>query len=156
MCDGSVQPLDARPPEIECVYILPVRFLFDLRARGCNFVARADQRPRPEPGAEMTNRMHVLLHAVPLMIVAAPPAIAASAMSAEEALVAPAKTGALQKLGPWLANLHDEFQQAPDKKAFHTRNPVLKVHNGMVGVDLYANDAASLQASLASLGATRV
>jgi hypothetical protein len=103
----------------------------------------------------MALRMRVLLHAVPLLIIAAAP-IAAVAQTAEEGLVASAKTGALEKLGPWLANLHDEYQQSSNKGAFQTRNPVVKVHNGAVGVDLHASDAASLQRSLVALGATRI
>jgi hypothetical protein len=80
----------------------------------------------------------------------------AMAQSAEESLVSAAKNGPLQKLGPWLANLYDEYQQSSDKKAFKTKNPVLKVSDSKVGVQLYAEDAASLQSSLATLGATNV
>lgn len=76
--------------------------------------------------------------------------------SAEQALLASVKNGPMQKLGPWLANLYDEFQQAPNSAAFETRNPVLKVRGGRVAVDLYANDPTALQAALATLGATGV
>lgn len=75
---------------------------------------------------------------------------------AEEKLVESAKNGPLQKLGPWLENLYDEFQQSANKKEFKTRNPVLKVSGGKIGVDLYANDSASLQRSLGGLGATNI
>ena len=80
----------------------------------------------------------------------------AQSNSPEETLIASVKNGPLQKLGPWLANLSDEFQQAPNKRAFQTRNPVLKVHGGKVAVDLYANDPAALRAALATLGASKV
>ena len=71
----------------------------------------------------MAIRVTILIPAVPLLMLAVPPDSGAS-MSAEEQLVDPVKNGALQKLGPWLGNLSDEFQQAPDKQAFQTRNPV--------------------------------
>jgi len=90
-----------------------------------------------------------------LFMSAVPLAIAAPA-TPEEQLVDPAKNGSLEKLGPWLANLYEEFQRSPDKRAFRTRNPVLNVHGGKVGVDLYANDPVGLQRSLATLGAVDI
>jgi len=96
-----------------------------------------------------------LILAIPLFMGAAPLASAAPA-SPEQELVESAKNGPLQKLGPWLANLYDEFQGSTNKKEFKTRNPVLKVHDNKVNVDLYANDPRSLQRSLASLGATNI
>ena len=83
-------------------------------------------------------------------------AASAQARSPEEALLASTKNGPMQKLGPWLANLAEEFRQAPNKATFETRNPVLKVRGGRVALDLYANDASALQAALATLGATNV
>jgi hypothetical protein len=80
----------------------------------------------------------------------------AQPVSPEEALLNRVKNGPMQKLGPWLANLYDEFRQAPNPNAFETRNPALKVQGGRVGVDLVANDSAALQAALAALGATNV
>jgi hypothetical protein len=62
----------------------------------------------------------------------------------------------MQKLGPWLANLYEEFRQAPNQGAFQTRNPVLKVQAGRVVIDMYANDPVALQRALASLGAVNV
>ena len=103
----------------------------------------------------MAVRIRALLAAAPLFMLAAPHALAAT-QTAEEDLVAPAKDGALQKLGPWLANLNDEYQQAPNKQAFQTANPIMKVYGGMVGVDLHASDPKSLQASLKALGASRI
>jgi hypothetical protein len=82
--------------------------------------------------------------------------VLAQSMSAEASLLTSVKNGPMQKLGPWLANLHDEFRQAPNNATFETRNPVLKVRAGRVAVDLYANDPAALQAALATLGATDV
>jgi hypothetical protein len=90
-----------------------------------------------------------------LVVMSARPATAAPG-SPEEDLVQAVKSGPFQKIGPWLANLYKEYQQSPNKKAFTTRNPVLKVRGGKVGVDLYANDPAGLQSSLAALGATNI
>ena len=83
-------------------------------------------------------------------------AVGAQSRSAEETLLATVKNGPMQKLGPWLANLYDEFRQAPNTGNFQSRNPVLKVRGGRVAVDLHANDPAALQAALATLGATNV
>jgi hypothetical protein len=83
------------------------------------------------------------------------PALAA-ASTPEQQLVDEVKNGPLNKIGPWLANLYDEYRLSSNKKAFSTRNPVLKLSAGKVGVDLYANDAAALKSSLAALGATNV
>lgn len=92
---------------------------------------------------------------LPLLIAGAQFATA-QATTPEQELLDAVKNGPLQKLGPWLANLADEYQQASDKKAFKTRNPVLRVSGSKVGVDLYANDAVSLRQSLVSLGATKI
>jgi subtilase family protein len=91
-----------------------------------------------------------------VLAVGAVPASTVSAAPPEDDLVAAAKNGPLQKLGPWLANLYDEYQGSSNKKGFATRNPVLKVAGGKVGVQLVASDAAALQSSLAGLGATNV
>ena len=83
------------------------------------------------------------------------PLSAAVAATPEEDFIA-AKNGPLQKLGPWLADLYEEYQQASNKREFRTRNPVVKVSGGKVGLDLYARDAVRLQRSLADLGATNI
>jgi hypothetical protein len=80
----------------------------------------------------------------------------AQSSSPEETLLASVKDGPMQKLGPWLANLNEEFQRSPDKDGFQTRNPVLKVQAGRVAVEMYANDPAALQAALTALGAVNV
>src|SRR5262245_59074455 len=67
-----------------------------------------------------------------------------------------AKNGPFQKLGPWLENLYQEFQGTPNKKAFKTKNPVLRVTDGKVSVDMYATNSASLQSSLKALGAVNI
>jgi hypothetical protein len=97
----------------------------------------------------------VFLLSVSLLLGAAP-AIAATPSTPEEKLVDSVKNGPLQKIGPWLANLYDEYQQSPNKDAFTTTNPVLKLHAGKVGVDMYANDPESLQGSLASFGGENI
>ncbi len=81
---------------------------------------------------------------------------AAAAATPEEDLIAAAGSGVAAKLGPWLANVHEEYQGSANKRAFRSRNPAVRVQDGMVGVDLYANDAAGLQRSLAQLGARNV
>ncbi|HKU15482.1 MAG TPA: S8 family serine peptidase [Steroidobacteraceae bacterium] len=81
---------------------------------------------------------------------------AAAGASAEEDFIAAASSGPSAKLGPWLANVAAEYQNSSNKRAFRSSNSTLKVRDGMVGVDLYANDAAGLQRSLAQLGARNI
>lgn len=90
-----------------------------------------------------------------LFLLCAQFAVAATS-TPEEKLVDNVKNGPLQKIGPWLANLSDEYQQSPNKQNFTTQNPVLKVNGGKVAVDMYANDPAGLQNSLVSLGADNI
>jgi len=77
----------------------------------------------------------------------------AQSQSPEESLLASTKGGPLEKLGPWLANLYDEFRAAANQDRFASRNPVLKVYGGRVAVNLYAADRAVLTAALTDLGA---
>ena len=81
---------------------------------------------------------------------------AAAGASAEEDFIAAASSGPAGKLGPWLASVAAEYQNSSNKRAFRSRNPAIKVHGGMVGVDLYASDAAGLERSLAQLGARNI
>ncbi|HEX7959809.1 MAG TPA: S8 family serine peptidase [Terriglobales bacterium] len=90
------------------------------------------------------------------LLLGATPTIAATSSTPEASLVDSVKNGPLQKIGPWLGNLYNEFQQSPNKSAFTTTNPVVKVNGGKVGVDMYANDPASLRSSLASFGAENI
>ena len=64
------------------------------------------------------------------------------------------------KLGPWLSNLYAEYREAAGKgvtaKTFKSKNKALRSSKGMVGIDAYAHDAASLTRSLRALGATKV
>jgi hypothetical protein len=80
----------------------------------------------------------------------------AGAATAEENLIAAGSSGAAGKLGPWLADIYEEYRRSPNKRAFRSGNAALKVHGGKVGVDLYASDAVGLQRSLVALGATNV
>jgi hypothetical protein len=91
-----------------------------------------------------------------LSMIGAAPVTAAAQGSREESLLASVKGGPLEKLGPWLANLSDEFRQAPNPDTFQSRNPIVKVRGGRVAVNLYASDPAALQQALAALGATAV
>jgi hypothetical protein len=90
-----------------------------------------------------------------LSLIGAVPTIAA-AQSPEETMLASVKNGPLAKLGPWLANLYDEFRQSRNQGTFESRNPVVKVRGGRVAVNLYAADPAALPAALLALGATDV
>jgi hypothetical protein len=80
----------------------------------------------------------------------------AVAATPEENLIAAGSNAAAAKLGPWLSNVHEEYQNSSNKRAFRSRNSLVRMQGGLVGVDLYANDAAGLQRSLALLGARNV
>jgi hypothetical protein len=81
---------------------------------------------------------------------------AASAATPEEDMIAAASSGTAAKLGPWLENVRQEFQNSADKRAFRSRNPAIRIQNGRVGVDLYANDANGLRRTLEQLGARNI
>jgi hypothetical protein len=91
---------------------------------------------------------------MPLFIGAA--YVQAAPTTPEQELLDAVKNGPLQKLGPWLANLYEEYQKSANKTAFKTQNPVLKVAGGKVGVEMYADDSVSLQQNLAALGAGNI
>jgi hypothetical protein len=80
----------------------------------------------------------------------------ALAATPEEDLIAAGSSGVTAKLGPWLANVHEEYQSSSNKRSFRSRNSAIRVRDGFIGVDLYANDAPGLQRSLAALGARNV
>ena len=96
------------------------------------------------------------------MIVGAVPAVLAAAPTpdAPDAILDAVKTGPYAKIGPWLGNLYDEYNEAAGKgitaKAFKTTIPMLRVSNGTVAIDAFAVDATALVKSLKALGATRV
>jgi hypothetical protein len=81
---------------------------------------------------------------------------ASQAATPEEDLIAAGSGAVAAKLGPWLANVHEEYQRSSNKRAFRSRNSMVRVQGGMIGVDLYANDSAGLQRSLAQLGARNI
>lgn len=81
----------------------------------------------------------------------------AQSSTPEQKLTDPVKNGPLAKLGPFLQNLYDEYNQSTKKgNSFQTADPVLKIQNGKVGIDMYANDPAALQNDLKALGATDI
>jgi hypothetical protein len=81
---------------------------------------------------------------------------AALGASPEEDLIAAGGGGVAAKLGPWLANVHDEYQGSSNKRAFRSGNSLVRVQGGLISMDLYANDAAGLQRSLSQLGARNI
>jgi hypothetical protein len=78
------------------------------------------------------------------------------AATPEEDLIAAGGSGVAAKLGPWLANVHEEYQNSSNKRTFRSRNAAIRMQGGLIGLDLYANDTASLQRSLTALGASNV
>ena len=84
-----------------------------------------------------------------------------SAVSAEQQLLAAVKQHPLAKLGPWLINLNDEYQQfarsgSASRSAFTTRNPALSVKNGQVAIEGVVNDPVAFRNTLAAVGATSI
>ena len=88
-------------------------------------------------------------------LLAAAPSVAAPAAN-DAAFLAAAKSGVAARLGPWLANLHDEYQSHTGKGPFTTKNPVLKLDRGGVWVEGFALDPPAVAAGLAALGAMDV
>ncbi len=84
-------------------------------------------------------------------------------VSPEQALLASVKQHPLAKLGPWLINLDDEYQQyarspsgANGRSGFKSSNPALDVRNGAVAIEGVANDPAAFRGTLAAVGATNL
>ena len=83
-------------------------------------------------------------------------------VSPEEELLAKVKQHPLAKLGPWLINLYEEYQQfarssgGQARSAFRSRNPALNVRNGEVAIDGVVNDPVAFRLTLAAIGATNI
>lgn len=105
-------------------------------------------------------RIALLCAGVSLAAAAGPAAMAAPKPEAPDAVLSEAKNGPHAKIGNWLANLYEEYRESAAQgvkvKDFKTRNRQLRVSQGTIGIDAYANDAASLVSSLRSMGATRI
>ena len=106
-------------------------------------------------------RIAVFCAALTMMVGTVPAALAAAPTpDSPDAILNAVKNGQYAKIGPWLGNLSDEYHEAVGKgvtaKAFKTKNPMLRVSNGYVGIDAYAADAGALVRSLNALGATKV
>ena len=107
----------------------------------------------------MARGLHVAaICAAATMIMGA--AQAAPTPDAPDAVLNAVKNSPNARIGPWLANLHEEYQAAAARgvteKKFRTRNPMLRVTRGTVGIDAYATNAAELRQALAGLGATQI
>ena len=87
-------------------------------------------------------------------------AIAAPKPDDPAAILSAVKNGRHAKIGPWLSNLHEEYQQASrqgvGQKSFRGQNKALRVSNGMIFIDAYAHDSNAFTAALRQLGATNV
>ncbi len=89
-------------------------------------------------------------------------AVAAQPVTPEQALLDSIKQGPLAKLGPWLINLHEEYQRyasSGKKKTpadFRSSDPLLQVRNGFVAIEGVANDPAALRLTLNAIGATQI
>lgn len=92
-----------------------------------------------------------------------PKAAGANRQSPEDKLLDQVKGHPLAKLGPWLINLYEEYEQFAaasnghgQQATFHTRNPLLRVRDGMIAIDGVMNNPAALRRTLRSVGATDV
>ena len=82
-------------------------------------------------------------------------------LSPEAELLATVKQHPLAKLGPWLINLYEEYQQfvsagGRSRSQFTSRNPVLTIRNGEVAIEGAANDPVAFGRTLAAVGATNI
>jgi subtilisin family serine protease len=95
-----------------------------------------------------------------LLLGAASPLPAAPVPYSPDEIVNAFKQGPYAKIGPFLGNLAEEYREAAGKganaRSFKSTNPAIRVSNGTVALDLYANDSAKLVQSLKALGGTRV
>lgn len=83
-------------------------------------------------------------------------------LSAEEELLAKVKQHPLAKLGPWLTNLYEEYQEfarssgGQVRSALKSRNAALNVRNGEVAIEGVVNDPVAFKRTLAAIGATNI
>jgi len=102
------------------------------------------------------------LNVLALTAIGAGPVLAAPAPTPDDpaAILAETKQSPNAKLGPWLDNLYQEYQEAKGKgvadKNFRSTNKALRVTRATVGLDAVATDGAALARSLRGMGATNV
>jgi hypothetical protein len=102
------------------------------------------------------------INVVALTALGATTAMAAPAPTPDDpaAILAETKQSPNAKLGPWLDNLYQEYQEARGKgvadKDFRSANKALRVTRATVGLDAVATDGAALARSLTAMGATNV
>ena len=105
-------------------------------------------------------RIAAFCAALSMLIGTVPAALADPIPDAPDEVLNAAKNGLNAKIGLWLGNLYEEYREASGlgatEKSFKTRDPMLRVSNGAVGIDAYATDAAALVQSLQALGATKI
>jgi hypothetical protein len=105
-------------------------------------------------------RAAAICAALSMIVGVIPAALADPTPDAPDDVVNAVKNGPYAKIGPWLGNLYEEYREANGKgaseKSFKTRNPMMRVSNGAVGIDAYATDSAALVDSLRTLGATKI
>ena len=105
-------------------------------------------------------RIAVVCAGLSLLATAVPAALAAPKPEAPDAVLNAAKNGPHAKIGNWLGNLYDEYRQSAAKgvkvKDFKTRNRLLRVREGRIGIDAYANNGAALERTLRALGAIQI
>ena len=88
-------------------------------------------------------------------------AAVAQSLTPEQQFLAEVKGHPKAKLGPLLANLHDEYEAYRTKKGkkpktFESVNPILDLRNGSVIVDGITNDPEAMLERLVAFGATNV
>jgi hypothetical protein len=88
-------------------------------------------------------------------------AAVAQTLTPEQQLLAEVKGHPKAKLGPLLANLHDEYAAYRTKKGkkpqkFQSVNPIFDLRNGSVVIDGVTNDPEAMFERLVALGATNV
>ena len=102
------------------------------------------------------------LSMVALTAIGAGSVLAAPAPTPDDpaAILAETKQSPNAKLGPWLDNLYQEYQEAKGKgvedKNFRSTNKALRVTRATIGLDAVATDGAALARSLKAMGATNV
>jgi hypothetical protein len=100
------------------------------------------------------------INVVALTAMGAGSVLAAPTPDDPAAVLAETKQSPNAKLGPWLDNLYQEYQEAKGKgvadKDFRSTNKALRVTRATVGLDAVATDGAALARSLKAMGATNV
>jgi subtilisin family serine protease len=109
----------------------------------------------------MNSKVSTIVAAVTLSLglAASGPALSAPKPQSPDAILNTVKQSPYASIGPLLGNLYEEYliaARGTNSKTFKSRNPLVKLVNGQVAVDMVARNPSALAESLRAAGATQI